>query len=270
MTPTPAFILRSVNYRESDRILTLLTRDLGKVSAIAKAARKSRKRFGGALEPFTRFEAVLGRGRGGGRLYSLREAHLLDSHAALARDLQRLGVAAHLLEVVREVVPEEEPNFRMFDIVQATLGLLAGGVSCPRSLGIAAIQRVLATSGFAVSVGSCNACGAPVPPGRSVLFDPLRGGVVCTPCGGGPLRISGRAAAAFAELGATSLEAASEKKLDAGEWSRIEYALDAFVQQHLEKELKTTAFRRQVAGPGERGEGTGLEDGGEHGDTEPV
>jgi DNA repair protein RecO (recombination protein O) len=246
-TTTAAFVLRAVDLRESDRLFTLLTRELGKVSAVARGARTSRKRFGGALETFALVEVVLGRGRGREGLLTLNEATLIEAHAGLASDLERLGAAAMIVELAREVVPENEPDARLFGVVAEALALLseaAGGAT--RSLAVAAALRVLACAGLGLSAGRCNACGRAVPPGRRAHFDPRRGGVVCTACGGGPILLTAAAAGALAELERGTLAAAAVAAVAAGTLLEVEAALGAFLEQHLARPMRADHFRRQV------------------------
>ena len=248
---TAAFILRAVDLRESDRLLTLLTDKLGKVSAVARGARTSRKRFGGALEPFALIEVLLERGRGRESLFALSEATLVDAHAGLSADLERLGAAAFVIELAREVTPEHEPDARLFRVVAEALALLSSEGACAtRSLAAAAGLRILACAGLAVGADGCTACGKPVPPGRKARFDPRRGGVVCTACGGGPLLLSAESATALAALGRVPLAEAAAADHSAAALLEIENALAAFLEQHLARPLRSGLFRRQVGPTG--------------------
>jgi DNA repair protein RecO (recombination protein O) len=245
-TTTKAFVLRAVDLRESDRLLTLLTLELGKVSAVARGARSSRRRFGGALEPFALVEVVLARGRGREGLLSLSEAALIEAHAGLASDLERLGAAALVVELAREVTPEHEPDARLFDIVAEALALLSRGGGDSRALAICAAFRVLACAGLGVSASRCNACGVPVPPGRKAHFDPRRGGVVCTACGAGPILLTATAAGALAQLERATLAESAVAQIPAAALLEIEAALGAFMEQHLSRPLRAGRFRMQV------------------------
>jgi len=246
-TTTAAFVLRAVDLRESDRLLTLLTRELGKVSAVARGARTSRKRFGGALETFALVEVVLGRGRGREGLYSLTEATLIEAHAGLASDLERLGAAAMIVELAREVIPDHEPDERLFDIVAEALGLLSSESGCAtRALAVSAALRVLACAGLGLGASRCTACGQPVPPGRKAHFDPRRGGVVCTACGGGPILLPAAAVGALAELERATLAESAAASIPATALLEIETALGCFLEQHLVRPLRSDHFRRQV------------------------
>src|SRR5689334_25340414 len=84
-----ALVLRTIAYGDSDAVVHLLVRGRGRVSAFARGARSSRKRFGGALEPFQRVEALLAE-REGQELWALREARVVEGHGRLREDLHRI------------------------------------------------------------------------------------------------------------------------------------------------------------------------------------
>lgn len=244
---TKAFILRTVDYKESDRILTLQTLSHGKISAIARAARKSRKRFGGALEPFAIFECILDSNPRGGQLFVLAEATLINDYAGLAKSLDGMGVAAYILELVRELLPENEPDDRVFVLVEQVFSVLSSsGGGSEKAVAISAGLALLAICGLGISVCRCNACGTAVPRGKRVFFDPRRGGVVCTPCGGGPIPLSANGAMGLIDLEATPIEKVASLTIPPGTMAEIEHAFDSFVEFHLEKKLRTPLFRNQV------------------------
>jgi DNA repair protein RecO (recombination protein O) len=238
---TAAFLLRIVDYGESDRIVTLFTRDHGKVSALARGARKSRKRFGGALEAFCLLEVTLAsRSRG---LWRLGETALLRAHPGLATSLARLGAAARILELARELVPEHEPDPVMFALLEQALPALASaGEQHVASTAAAGMLAVLAHAGFELRFTDCSVCAAPVPRGARVRFDPWRGGVVCTPCGGGPIGLSATAVRGLLALSSLPLDRTPEAGVDAASAAQIHAAIDAFVQHHLGKPLRSSRF----------------------------
>ncbi|MDD5307906.1 MAG: DNA repair protein RecO [Deltaproteobacteria bacterium] len=239
---TAAFLVRLVDYGESDRIVTLFTRDYGKISALARGARKSRRRFGGALEPFCLLEVTLASHARG--LWRLGETTLVAAYPGLASSLARLGAAARILELAREVVPEHEPDPAMFELLEQALPALSrADEPHVAATAAAASLRVLALAGFELRFTDCSVCGAPVPKGARVRFDPWRGGVVCTPCGGGPIGLAAAAVRGLLALLALPLSRVSEAGVDAPRVAQIEEAIDAFVRHHLGKPLRSSRFR---------------------------
>src|SRR5262249_42164010 len=116
--------LRSIRYGEADSVLTLLTRERGRVSAIAKGTRKAGSRLGGRLQPGVRVHLGLAEGRG--ELHQVRQAHVTDAHAGLWVEGYRLRAAGCVLESAMRVLIEHEPNEGAFNLVCRSLSELAG------------------------------------------------------------------------------------------------------------------------------------------------
>ncbi|MFK7990575.1 MAG: DNA repair protein RecO [Sandaracinaceae bacterium] len=185
---TPAVLLRSVVYGETDRIVTLLTESHGKVGAIARGARASRRRFGAHLEPYSLIEAELVFGRGDlARLASARGVRVFPGILA---DLGRMTVAAAGLEVVRLAVADgDPPDARLLPTVVRLFELAEQ--SHEEVLRVAFVMRVLSLTGLAPGLERCGKCGRVAPAGRAAYFDPTLGSVVCRACGGAHLKLSG-------------------------------------------------------------------------------
>jgi DNA repair protein RecO (recombination protein O) len=179
--------LRSVDYRDSDRIVTLLTEDEGKMSALARGARRSQRRFGGALQPYVLMHAEFRPGRG--ELSHLERVSVERSFHGILQSLDAIGAAGAAMAVIRERVPDHEPEPLVFDAAVRFLDALHEGAppeECLLSLQI----RVLNVLGFAPTLDQCVACGKIPAPGRAASFDAARGGIVCRACGGGRLVLS--------------------------------------------------------------------------------
>lgn len=233
-----SLLVRSTAYGETDRILTLFTREQGKISVLARGAAKSSKRFGGALEPFSLIETTVQPVTK--RIWPLQEARQLKVFIGLSQNLKRLEIASFLLELTREVLPEHQPEPALFDLVLAALAELEQSAEEQTAkLAISAELKILAISGTAVAVDSCNACGRPVPSGKRVTFNPLRGGIVCRHCGGGPLVLSAGAQSALANLARMPLDRISEIELTTDQADELTRALEQFLEQHLGHRFKT-------------------------------
>lgn len=187
--------MRSVDYGDADRIVTLLTPDLGKVSLLARGVRRSRKRFGGALEPYVLVRAEVGLGRG--ELGRLAQAQVVRPFVRILGSLPKMMLAGKGLELVRRAVPPREPDTRVFELA---LGWLEALEDDPPStsdevLLLAFQGRLLSVVGFAPELDACAGCGKRASEEQAACFDPDRGAVVCRACGGGPLRLSAGARA---------------------------------------------------------------------------
>lgn len=209
-----ALVLRAVDYGEADRVVTLLTRDYGRVSTIARAARKSKRRFAGALEGFALIHAEYTQGRGA--LPRLDLARVTRAFPRLLGNLEALDAAGALMRLARDLLPERAPEPDVFDSLLEALELLDAGAS-PRAVRLCCEARLLAVTGFAPMLQACVSCGREPPPTRLALFDAARGGIVCRACGGGLERMPARVRALLqaAMEGATLQEAVDSATLPA-------------------------------------------------------
>ena len=154
---TPAIVLRAVNYGEADRIVTLFGRETGRVSALARGARKSQRRFAGGLGLCAIGVASL-RERAGAELMTLEGFDTTVSHPTLGTDVARMAHAAYAAELVTKLCAPRQIERAVYGWLEALLGLLdAEGASAERlrvfELGL------LRGLGFGPVVDRCAACG---------------------------------------------------------------------------------------------------------------
>jgi DNA repair protein RecO (recombination protein O) len=177
---TSALVLRLVDYGESDRIVTLFGRSLGKVSALARGARASRRRFGPGLAVFGIGTAALVERRGAD-LWRLDSFEATADTSGLAADLGRFAHASYAVELIRELCPPHEPHAGVFDLGVWLLRTLSGGAPRPELLRRFEL-RLLGELGFAPALDRCAACGGALLDAPEQVFDLRRGGVLCRAC----------------------------------------------------------------------------------------
>jgi len=231
-TETEALLVRSVDYRETDRIVTLLTTGLGKVGAVAYGARRSKKRFPGALQPFQLLSVVL-KTRRTGDLYELAEAEVVESYGAIPADPKRHACAVYGLELAREVTPDAEPDPRTVRaLVRFFRSIERDGAEMSTMASV--LLTLLTHAGFAPALDRCAVCGRPAPRGKAGHFDASRG-IVCSSCGGSGQVISGRMREALIAAASWSRQA---------ECSEAELAVAVrmicwLAHEHIGKELRS-------------------------------
>lgn len=238
---TDAFVLRATDYRDADRIMTLLTRRFGRISAVARSARRSRKRFGGRLEACMHLDVGLQFGRGD--LATLTDANVVEAHLGILQALPRMRGAGAGLELVRLVAPERAEDQRLFDTLAEFLTLIESVEpdQAPSTV-IAFSARALALSGLTPGLDACGVSGRRCPEGQSALFDPGRGTIVSREAGGGPILLSGGTRTQLIRsLGDDWRNAV----FNAAERTQASEALWAFVATHVGKEL-SSAWRGVV------------------------
>lgn len=203
-----ALLLRRVEYGESDLVLTLLTQKLGKVSALARGARKSSKRFGGALEPMHTLAVELDE-RAGAELFTLLEAKLRVARAGILSSLPAMEAAGKALNWVRRAAPPRTPEQAPYAVLTTLLDRLSAAPAaeaCSVALAEAGLS-LLSAFGWGIDFERCVRCGRQAQPTQSASVDAARGGLICRSCGGARLRLSAesRQRMARAATGETSL-----------------------------------------------------------------
>lgn len=252
---TPCLVLRVVDYGDADRIVQLLTAAHGKVSALARGARSSRRRFGAALSSFGFGEALLEERRGQD-LWILSDLHVSRGFPNLPLELSRFGHAAYACELCLHLCPPHVPEPEVLRLLVTYLDYLDGlpiaDKPSPLALRVFELQ-LLAAVGLALQLDDCAACGAQVPPAPLVPLDVKRGGVLCELCflgpvplhlgpqGGGlpqPLRDSLRM------LGGLQLDpkALSAVSIDVQGHAKARELLQSVIQNHLGHGLRAVEF----------------------------
>jgi len=175
---TPAIILSVRDYGEADRLVTFLTPARGRLTGVAKHARRSKKRFAHCLEPLSRVNLFLS-DRARGDLEFLEKGEALRSFPGLRRDLARLGAGALLAELAGEMASPPEATAGVFVTLETALTLLEEGAP-PESLLPGFLLHLVKLGGYGLSLDRCQACGLePQPP---LVVSLPRGGVLCGAC----------------------------------------------------------------------------------------
>lgn len=177
---TEAIVVKRDELGESDRLITLLTRDQGKLRAVAPGARRSRRRFGGCLELFARIDVAIA-DKGAGRLARLEEAVLLRPHQGISTDLVRIAQASYITELTCALLAERDQAPGSFRLLDGALDALDTDVL--PALELRAFELgMLGQVGLRPSWDACLVCGACR--ASSWVFDHAQGGVVCDACAG--------------------------------------------------------------------------------------
>lgn len=182
-------VLRTQKLGEADRIISLLTRDQGRVRLVAKGVRRTTSKFGARLEPFAHVDIqVFARRQGGvpGRgLDLITQAETIAPYGErIATDYGRYTAGTAMLETAERLTDAEgEPAVQQYLLLLGGLRALTGGEHAPGLVLDAFILRSLAVAGYAPSFHDCAQCGAEAPesaPWR--FFSVAAGGVVCPTC----------------------------------------------------------------------------------------
>jgi DNA repair protein RecO (recombination protein O) len=234
-----ALVLGTVDYGESDRVVTLLTRREGKLAAFAAGARNSRRRFAGALEPCTHLRAQLVERRGS--TLRLDGVDVVRAYAGLRSELSRIGRALYAMELCRELLRDREPHPELFDITTEWLTALEEGADGPTSL-IAFELEALSLAGLRPRFDACCVCGGAL--GQTPRFDAAHGGGVCGRCQA-RAPAAGRVAPELLQALA-ALQAGQDMPLAAGLQAQTRGLLNAFIAHHLGRKLRSVDVLQQL------------------------
>ena len=244
---TTALVIGSFPLGESDRVVTFFSRDHGKIRGVARAARRARSRFSGALELLTLGELVF---FDTGRSDLVRVDHfdVLHPFAELREHLERLGQAAWMVECVGRLTADRDPNVAVYGLLLRALRSLAAGAPAAR-VAVAFGVRLLDALGHRLRTEACVVChrrgGSS---GRSVAIDVEAGGLVCPAClvgGHGIMELEPASVATLRRLRTMAWEEATATRLGRGE-RELRELLDLQVAGLVGQPSRTTRVVREM------------------------
>jgi DNA repair protein RecO (recombination protein O) len=176
-----ALVLRVVEWSETSSIVTLLTREFGKIRGLAKGARRPKGPFESALDLLSTCQVVFLK-KSSDALDLLTEAKLQRRFRPRAGDLFSLYAGYYVAELLDDLTDDYDPHPELFDAASQTLAELAGG-DAPSSLLVLRFElAALELLGHMPSLATCAECGQSVARDGRVAFGMLAGGVLCRQC----------------------------------------------------------------------------------------
>ncbi|MEN6410961.1 MAG: DNA repair protein RecO [Anaerolineaceae bacterium] len=242
-----AVVLRHSDWGEADRLLSIYTREMGKVRAIAKGARKVRSRKAGHIEPFTRVRLQLARGHD---LFIVTQADTVDAYQPVREDLTLTGYAAYAVELLDRFTYEEGENPPLYRLLTETLERLAGGEDAFLVIRYYEV-RLLDILGFRPQLMQCVVSGETIQP-EDQYFSALLGGVVCPHCveqANGVRAVSMDALRYLRHFQRSSFRDAARAHLSPAVALELENLMQYYLTYLLERGLNTPSFLREVRNP---------------------
>jgi DNA repair protein RecO (recombination protein O) len=236
-----ALVLSTVDYGDADRIVTFFTRDHGRLTAFAAGARKSKRRFAGALEAGTWLKASLVTRGAGQETCRVDKVDVVKSFHRLRDDLQLIARALYCLELCRELTRDGQPHVELFEALKDYLALLDERKAGPTSL-LKFELDALQHTGFMPRFSPCALCHGPT--GPQPRFDAQHGGVVCFACS--PRVPHGVFVPPAVVEALAGLQAGARVPLAPELRARARELLNVFIAHHLGRQLKSVAFMEQV------------------------
>lgn len=244
-----ALVLKHADWGEADRILTLFTRQQGKIRALAKSVRKIRSRRAGHLEPFTQVSLQLAKSRD---MPIITQAETINAFLPLREGLTAIGHASYVVELLDRFTYEEGENLSLFNLLVKTFTRLADASLDPRLVMRYYEVRLLDYVGYRPELVHCTACGAAIQP-EDQYFSPAAGGVLCPRCGRQAsgatqkaLPISQEALRYLRHFQRSSFAEAARARPSADVYQEMEGVLQSYITYLLERGLNTPKFLREV------------------------
>jgi DNA repair protein RecO (recombination protein O) len=241
---TEAIVLGRTDFGEADRILTLYTPKLGKLRVIAKGVRRPNSRLGPHLEYFCRSQLMLAKGR---ELDVVTSAETLDGHVALRSNLDALGHASHMAELLNRLTEDRQEQEAAFDLLVQSLQVLCKGIDpfvVTRYYELA-LTKLL---GYRPEMYSCVGCQSKIEAEPNAL-SPRLGGLLCPNCVGLDSRarvLSVNGQKFLRLLDREGLTPALRLNLNETLKSEIEFALGSYLRHIAERDLTSLQIWRQL------------------------
>ena len=179
-TALPAVVLDCLDHGESDKIITFFCRDIGKITAIAKGAHRSKKRFVNKLELFSFLQITCSQSAPN-RLAVLTEADLINGFIGLRHAIPAYQAASIVRECILLASGEKQRDDQLFLLLLWTLHALSSRDGQKTIIALFLI-KLFDCIGYRPDFSLCQRCGTPWPAGQPGLFSPLTGGLICPAC----------------------------------------------------------------------------------------
>jgi len=239
-----AIVLRTYPLREADLLVTLFTRVEGKVHGVARSAKKSKRRFGGALEPLT-FVRAYYEDREGRELVRLDSFEVLESPLAFEVSYPRAVALGHVAEVLDELLPEREANDAVFRLALSVLAALRGAdVWMPVTYFELWMTRLM---GYLPDLSECLACGRSLN-GSRAYFHALSDGLMCPEDKRlASSEISSESRALAAQMFRSPVESLAGTPWPKAQAADLRKFLLQTLQRHIEKKLVTAGMLERIS-----------------------
>ena len=243
---TEGIVLKSMEYQEADKIVTIYTKDYGKITAIAKGVRKTKSKFGSSLEILTYSIFLFYKGR---NLDIVSQTEILESFFSTSKDVIKFAFAANCVEVVNKLTEEREINIGLFNLLKEALHYLRES-NDPKLLSLSFKWQTMSILGYRPSLNHCCKCNKNVEDQKEMYFHIKEGGLVCNNCTAKDKEGCIKASLYFSKLVRkiliTPLSTISNATIPDEKMKELEKITDLYIAYHSEKSFKTDRFLKSL------------------------
>jgi len=245
---TEAIVLGHHDFGEADKIVTLYTKEFGKLRAVARGVRRIKSRFGSSMELFSHNHLMLYM-RGKKDLYLITGSNIVRAYKELRENLDLFITGSCVAELVDKLIEPEEPNRPLFSLILETFRQIP---KQDRDVIIAIfVTKILANAGYKLNLENCVFCRRPVVLSEQNKLSILHGGILCSKCQSRDLRvmdISGLAINYLKKFEILNLANVDKIDMDDSVKKELKRIVDFYLSYHLPIKLKTEEFREKLIG----------------------
>lgn len=243
---TEGIVLKSMEYQEADKIVTIYTKDYGKIMAIAKGVRKTKSKFGSSLEILTYSIFLFYKGR---NLDIVSQTEILESFFSTSKEVIKFAFAANCIEVVNRLTEEREINIGLFNLLKEVLHYLKES-NDPKLLSLSFKWQTMSILGYRPSLNHCCKCNKNVEDQKEMYFNIKEGGLVCNSCIAkdkeGCIKVSLYFNKLVRKILITPLSTISSAIIPDKKMKELEKITDLYMAYHSEKSFKTDRFLKSL------------------------
>ena len=235
-----------MEYQEADKIVTIYTKDYGKITAIAKGVRKTKSKFGSSLEILTYSIFLFYKGR---NIDIVSQTEILESFFLTSKEVIKFAFAANCIEVVNRLTEIREINIGLFNLLKEVLHYLKES-NDPKLLTLSFKWQTMSILGYRPSLNHCCKCNKSVEEQKEMYFNIKEGGLVCNNCTAedkeGCVKVSLYFNKLVRKILITPLSTISNTTIPDEKMKELEKITDLYIAYHSEKSFKTDRFLKSL------------------------
>ena len=243
---TEGIVLKSTEFEEADKIVTIYTKNYGKITAIAKGVRKIKSKFGSSLEILTHSVFLLYKGR---NIDIVSQTEILESFFSTSKNVIKFAFAANCVEMVNKLTEEREINIGLFNLLKEVLHYLRK-TDDPKLLTLSSKWQTMSLLGYRPSINRCCKCNKGVEDQKEMYFNIKEGGLVCNHCIAedkeGSINVSLYFVKLLRKILITHLSTISNATIPDNKEKELEKITNVYIGYHSEKSFKTDEFLKSL------------------------
>ncbi len=180
---TEAVVLSKIDFGDTSNIISIFTKDFGKISAIIKGVKKNRNGKGGIIDP-PNYLQIIFYNKSSRDVQLITGAEIVAHYPKIKQDLEKLKFSYAVLELLKKIMPEHEPNHKIFRGTVRVMELLEKGEEASAQIFGRFYMFFLKESGYEIQIDKCSSCGKVIKSSDNLSYN-FESGILCGDCGQG-------------------------------------------------------------------------------------